>query len=89
MKTFLTSAAAGCLTLCMGVSAQGDAFATYTPDAFATYTTLDVPGASSTRARGIDGSQVLAARLDSPNSPITHTAQHTSAIPTSTIHYFS
>ena len=34
MKTFLTSAAAGCLTLCIGVSAQG----AYT------YTTLDVPG---------------------------------------------
>ena len=81
MKTFLASAAAGCLTLCIGVAAQGDAFATYT--------SLDVPGASFTSASGIDGGQVIAAWLDSPNSPIMHTAQHMSAIPTSTIHYFS
>ncbi len=30
MKTFLISAATGFLTLCIGVAAQGDAFATYT-----------------------------------------------------------
>ena len=51
MKTFLTNAAAGCLTLCIGVSAQGDAFATYT--------TLDVPGAISTSAFGIDGGNIV------------------------------
>ncbi len=51
MKTFLTSAAAACLTLCIGVAAQGDAFATYT--------TLDVPGGSSTYAWEIDGGNIV------------------------------
>jgi len=50
MKTFLISTAAACLTLCIGVSAQGDAFA---------YTPLDVPGASSTVAYGIDGGNIV------------------------------
>ena len=48
-KTFLINVVAGCLTLCIGVSAQG----AYT------YTTLDVPGASSTRAYGIDGGNIV------------------------------
>ena len=51
MKTFLTSTAAACLTLCIGVSAQGDAFATYT--------TVDVPGADHAYAYGIDGSNIV------------------------------
>ncbi len=49
MKTFLISTAAACLTLCMGVSAQG----AYT------YTTLDVPGAGYTEAFGIDGGNIV------------------------------
>jgi len=56
MKTFLTSTAAACLTLCIGVSAQGDAFATYTP--------LDVPGAFITRAYGIDGGNIVGTSYD-------------------------
>ena len=56
MKTFLTSAAAACLTLCIGVAAQGDAFATYT--------TLDVPGGSDTFAYGIDGSNIVGRYYD-------------------------
>ena len=60
MKTFLTSAAAACLTLCIGVSAQGDAFATYT--------TLDVPGASSTYAYDIDGTNIVGFFYDGSDS---------------------
>ena len=51
MKTFLISITAACLTLCIGVSAQGDAFATYT--------TVDVPGADHAYAYGIDGSNIV------------------------------
>ena len=49
MKTFLISTAAACLTLCMGVSAQGSY----------TYTALDVPGADHTHPYGIDGSNIV------------------------------
>ena len=56
MKTFLISTAVACLTLCIGVSAQGDAFATYT--------TLDVPGASDTYAYGIDGTNIVGVFYD-------------------------
>ncbi len=55
MKAVLISAAAGFLTLCMGVSAQG----AYT------YTTLDVPGASDTFAWGIDGGNIVGRYYDS------------------------
>ena len=54
MKAVLISAAAGFLTLCMGVSAQG----AYT------YTTLDVPGASLTHAYGIDGDNIVGYYID-------------------------
>ena len=54
MKTFLISTAAACLTLCMGVSAQG----AYT------YTTLDVPGATRTHAYGIDGDNIVGWYID-------------------------
>ena len=50
INTFLISTSAACLTLCIGVSAQGDAFA---------YTTLDVPGATRTHAYGIDGGNIV------------------------------
>jgi len=54
MKTFLISTAAACLTLCIGVSAQG----AYT------YTTLDVPGATNTYAYGIDGGNIVGYYFD-------------------------
>ena len=49
MKTILINAVAGCLTLFIGASVHGSY----------TYTTLDVPGASSTYAVGIDGSNIV------------------------------
>ena len=56
-KTLLISIVSSCLTLCIGVAAQGDAFATYT--------TVDVPGGSFTRAHGIDGGNVVGRYSDS------------------------
>ena len=51
-KALLINVVAGCLTLCMNVSAQGDELATYT--------TLDVPGTNNeTYARGIDGMNIV------------------------------
>ena len=57
MKTFLISAVVGFLTMFIGVSAQAEY----------TYTTLDVPGASSTIARGIDGSNIVGYYNDGSN----------------------
>ena len=54
-KTFLISIVSSCLTLCMGVSAQG----------VYTYTTLDVPGAIDTFLYGIDGSNIVGYYTDS------------------------
>ena len=57
MKTFLISIVSSYLTLCIGVSVQG----AYT---ISDYTTLDVPGASDTRAYGIDGGNVVGRYYD-------------------------
>ena len=54
MKTILINAVAGCLTLFIGASVQGSY----------TYTTLDVPGASNTRAFDIDGSNIVGRYFD-------------------------
>ena len=48
-KIFLISIVSSCLTLFIGALAQGSI----------TYTTIDVPGASGTRAYGIDGSNIV------------------------------
>jgi hypothetical protein len=50
MKTFLTSAAAACLILFAGASAQGELL---------NVTTLYVPGAIDTEAYGIDGGNIV------------------------------
>ena len=56
MKTFLTSAAAACLILFAGASAQGELL---------NVTTLYVPGAIDTEAYGIDGGNIVGSYYDS------------------------
>jgi len=54
MKTILINAVAGCLTLFISASVHGSY----------TYTTLDVPGASLTRAYGIDDGNIVGRYYD-------------------------
>ena len=57
MKFYLINTVAAFLTLFLGVSAQGVLLNDYT--------TLDVPGASSTYAYGIDGGNIVGRYYDS------------------------